>query len=255
MLKLNSVTKIFGDILAVDNISFEIKDGEFVFITGPSGSGKSTVIKLILRQIVPDSGEISFNDTNIAKLKSNEVLRFRQKVGVVFQDFKMIPERTLCENIEIALAVTKIPSSEWKDRVSHVVKLVGLEKRVSLFPAQLAGGELQRGALARALVTNPELILADEPTGNLDWKTAEEMMELFEQISKEGKTILMATHHLGLIEKHKKRVVELKDGKVVTGGGIKTDKEDSKSEEKKAEGESNEEKVKKVESKKSSDKD
>ncbi len=226
MLKFVNVTKTFGDIKAVEGVSFEVTGGEFVFITGPSGSGKSTIIKLILRQIIPDSGEIFFEEQDTGKLKFKEIPKMRQKMGVVFQDFKMIHERTLRENIEIALAVSKVPQGEWKERVSHVTKLVGLEKRLDFFPSQLAGGELQRGALARALVTNPSLILADEPTGNLDWKTAEGVIDLFEQINKEGKTILMATHHLGIIEKHKKRVIEIKEGKVVSDSGSK--KEDKK---------------------------
>lgn len=232
MLKLDKVTKTFGDIVAVNDVSFDISDGEFVFITGPSGSGKSTIIKLILRQLLPDSGEILWDDLNLDSLKNKEVPKIRQKMGVVFQDFKMINERTLRENIEIALAVNKVPPNEWQDRVMHVAKLVGLEKRMSLFPNQLAGGELQRGALARALVTNPTLILADEPTGNLDWETADKIMELFDQVNKEGKTILMASHHLGIVDKYKKRVVQLNEGKIVGDSGGKTqhNKKDEKKE-------------------------
>lgn len=251
MLKLNNVTKIYGDILAIDGVSFDVGNGEFVFITGPSGSGKSTIIKLILRQITPDSGEIFLDEFDLGKLKSKEIPKIRQKMGIVFQDFKMIPERTLRENIEIALAVTKVPQAEWQERVSHVIKLVGLEKRTNLFPSQLAGGELQRGALARALVTNPEIILADEPTGNLDWKTAEGIIELFEQINKEGKIIFMATHHLGIIEKHKKRVIELKEGRVVSDSGAK--KEERKVEKNEAVKETIKETIKEEE-KKDSDK-
>lgn len=238
MLKLINVVKTFGDVKAIDNISFEIKDGEFVFVTGPSGSGKSTIIKLILRQTDPDSGEIFFEEKNTGKYVQKEIPKMRQRMGVVFQDFKLIHDRTLRENIEIALAVSNTPQKEWRDRVSHVTKLVGLEKRLNFFPSQLAGGELQRGALARALVTNPVLILADEPTGNLDWKTAEEIMDLFERINKEGKTIVMATHHIGIIEKHKKRVIELDEGKIVSDSGEKKesnkDKKDAKEDDNKS---------------------
>ncbi len=225
MLALKEVTKTFGDIIAIKDISFEVNDGEFVFITGPSGSGKSTVLKLILRQLIPDSGEITLDSTDIINLKQKEIPLFRQKIGTVFQDFKMIPEKTLRENIEIALAVTSIPRIEWKERVGHIAKLVGMEDRLDFFPSQLSGGELQRGALGRALVTNPSLILADEPTGNLDWETAEAIVKLFEEINKEGKTIVMATHHLGIIEKHKKRVIELKEGGIVSDTGRKKKKE------------------------------
>jgi len=132
----------------------------------------------------------------------------------VFQDFKVLPERTVHENVEVALAVIGLPEDEWDERVKHVLKLVGLSSRAKLFPSQLSGGELQRVSLARALVINPKLILADEPTGNLDWKTAEGIMELLEKINKEGKTIIMATHHQGLIKHSKHRSVELKEGKV-----------------------------------------
>lgn len=228
MLKLINVTKRFGDILAVDDVTFSVENGEFVFITGPSGSGKSTIIKLILKQIVQDSGDIFLDDLDVGKMKEKDIPLLRQRMGVVFQDFKMIPERTLRENVEIALAVTKVPQLEWNDRVAHVLKLVGLEKRLNFFPSQLAGGELQRGSLARALVTNPSIILADEPTGNLDWKTAEQIIDLFEEINKEGKTIIMATHHLGIMEKHKKRLIELKEGKITSDSGRKkTEKEDT----------------------------
>ena len=251
MLKLNNVTKTFGEILAVEDISFEVSEGEFVFITGPSGSGKSTIIKLILRQFTPDSGEIFLNETDFGKLKYKEIPKMRQKIGIVFQDFKMIPDRTLWENVEVALAVTNVPRKEWKERVTHVIKLVGLEKRTSLFPSQLAGGELQRGSLARALVANPSIILADEPTGNLDWKTAESIMELFEQINKEGKTIIMATHHLGLIEKHKNRVIELNEGKVVSDSGSKKEEKGGKKEENKEEDKTEEQEELNISDKKS----
>lgn len=234
MLKVVNVVKTFGDIKALEGVSFDVDDGEFIFITGPSGSGKSTIVKLVLQQIFPDSGEILLDDYKVGELKPNDLSKMRQKIGVVFQDFKMINERTLGENIEIALAVSGVPQKEWKDRVTHVAELVGLGKKLNYFPLQLAGGELQRGALARALVINPTLILADEPTGNLDWKTAEGIMDLFEKISDEGKTIIMATHHLGIIEKHKKRTISLKDGKIVSDTGAKKDtKKKEKDEEEK----------------------
>lgn len=234
MLKLSNVTKKYGDITAVENIGFDVSDGEFIFITGPSGSGKSTILKLILRQIFPDEGEIVFDGSDLGKLKNREIPKIRQKIGVVFQDFKMISERTLRENIEVALAVLNVPLKEWNDRVNHVAKLVGVGDRLDFFPSQLSGGELQRGALARALVVNPVLILADEPTGNLDWKTAEGIIDLFEKINAEGKTIVMATHHMGIIDKHKKRTIELKNGKIVSDpGSKKSDKKEDSKEEKK----------------------
>ena len=215
MISFQNVTKSFGSINALDNISFEIKDGEFVFLTGPSGSGKTTILKMILREILPDSGHVMFDDVDITEITDKNVPNLRQQMGIVFQDFKILSERKVSENVEVALAVSKVDPSEWDKRVSHVLRLVGLEKRMNLFPSQLSGGELQRVSLARALVVNPKLILADEPTGNLDWKTAEGIMELLEKINKEGKTIIMATHHEGIIKHAKHRIIKLDDGRII----------------------------------------
>lgn len=214
MISFDNVTKSFGSINALDNVSFKINDGEFVFLTGPSGAGKTTILKLILREIIPDSGKVLFGDTDITELSQKDIPVLRQQIGIVFQDFKVLPERTVSENVEVALAVSDVPQEEWEKRVHHVLKLVGLSSRSKLFPSQLSGGELQRVSLARALVINPKLILADEPTGNLDWKTAEGIMELLEKINKEGKTIIMATHHEGIIKHAKHRIINLDDGKI-----------------------------------------
>lgn len=215
MIKVKNVTKKFGDITALSNVTFNVDKGEFVFITGPSGAGKTTVLKLILREILPDEGEIIFDGVNVAEVPQREIPGVRQKIGVVFQDFKVLSERTLRENVEVALAVTGVPQEEWGGRVDKILKLVGLDARSELFPSQLSGGELERVSLARALVVNPKLILADEPTGNLDWDTADEIMDLFEKINKEGKTIIMATHNKEIIAKLKKRVIKLNEGKIV----------------------------------------
>lgn len=215
MIKLKNVTKKFGDITALSNVSLEVDKGEFVFITGPSGAGKTTILKLILREILPDEGEIIFDGTNVTQANDGEIPKMRQKIGVVFQDFKVLGERTLRENVQVALAVIDIPRNEWDTRVEKILELVGLTKRAELFPSQLSGGELERVSLARALVVNPKLILADEPTGNLDWDTADTIMDLFEKINKEGKTIIMATHNKEIIAKLGKRVIKLKEGKIV----------------------------------------
>lgn len=215
MVKFKDVTKKFGAVTALDNISFEIDKGEFVFITGPSGSGKTTILKHILGEMIPDSGEILVDGVNIQNTKSSELPLYRQKIGTVFQDFKVLPERTVAENVEVALAVIGLSDSEWDDRVKHVLNLVGLSKQANLFPSQLSGGELQRVSLARALVVNPKLLLADEPTGNLDWDTSDSMMKLFEKINGEGKTIIMATHNLDIVKKYKKRIIHVVDGKIV----------------------------------------
>jgi cell division transport system ATP-binding protein len=215
MVKFKDVTKKFGAVTALANISFEIEKGEFIFITGPSGSGKTTILKLILGEIVPDSGEVVVDGVNLRDAKSSELPLYRQKIGTVFQDFKVLHERTVAENVEVALAVIGLGESEWDDRVKHVLNLVGLSKQANLFPSQLSGGELQRVSLARALVVNPKLLLADEPTGNLDWDTSDSMMQLFEKINGEGKTIIMATHNLDIVKKYKKRIIHIVDGKIV----------------------------------------
>lgn len=216
ILKVKGISKHFGKIVALESITFEVKKGEFVFITGPSGSGKTTLLRLILREFLPDSGEIIFEGINLNGVSQKEIPSLRQKIGVVFQDFKVLPERTVRENVEIALAVKGIEENEWKARVDQVLKLVGLLTRADLFPRQLSGGELQRLSLARALVVNPDLILADEPTGNLDWDTSESLMDLFNKINEEGKTIIMSTHNRMIVDKLKKREIKLKEGQIET---------------------------------------
>jgi cell division transport system ATP-binding protein len=214
IIKFDNVTKKFGNVTALDNISFEIAQGEFVFITGPSGAGKTTILKLILGEISPDSGVVTVDGVNVKGLKEKELPYFRQKIGIVFQDFKVLTERTVTENVEVALAVIKVPESQWAERVSYILKLVGLARQAELFPSQLSGGELQRVSLARALSVNPKLLLADEPTGNLDWETSDAMMQLFEKINKEDKTIVMATHNLEIIKKYKKREIHIVNGRI-----------------------------------------
>ena len=215
MVKFKNVTKTYGNIIALKDVSFEVKDGEFVFLMGPSGAGKTTILKLILKEIFPDTGEIHVGGVDVSKVFEKDLPGFRQKVGCVFQDFKLLNERTTCENIEIALAVLGVAESKWKERVEKVFKMVGLQDRKNLFPSQLSGGELQRVSLARALVVNPNLILADEPTGNLDWDKADEIMEVLEKINKEGKTVIVATHNQEIVSKMKKRVIKLTSGKII----------------------------------------
>lgn len=232
MLSLKNVTKSFGDVLALDDISFDVDEGEFIFLSGPSGAGKTTLLRLILRDLVPDKGEILLDDRDITKLSEHDIPSLRKQIGVVFQDFKVLPERTLRENIEVALAVIGTPKEEWQSRVDHMLKLTGLSNRAEFFPSQLSGGELQRVSLARALSVNPKIILADEPTGNLDWDTSDSLIDLFKAINKEGKTILMATHHKLIIEKLGNRMIELREGKMVGDrgkkGGVKKEKVDQK---------------------------
>jgi cell division transport system ATP-binding protein len=217
MLEFRNVTKTFGDITALSDINLSVDDGEFVFITGPSGAGKTTLVRLILREFLPDEGEIILDDVDLTTIPAKSIPELRQNIGVVFQDFKLLPERTLRENVELALAVVGLEKNEWDARVEHVLKLVGLEDRSDLFPSQLSGGELQRTSLARALVVNPKIVIADEPTGNLDWDTADRIMELFDKINKEGKTVIVATHHQFIVDKMNKRTVDLKGGKISDG--------------------------------------
>ena len=228
MIKIKNVTKSYGDIVALDDVSLEIDKGEFVFVTGPSGAGKTTLLKLILRDVVPDSGEVFVGEDNVVDFDQKDVQLLRQKIGVVFQDFKVLFERTVRENVEVALAVCGVPQEEWEGRANKVLELVGLSDRADFFPAQLSGGELQRVTLARALVVNPDIILADEPTGNLDWDTAEGIVNLLETIHKEGKTVIMATHHKVLVEKDGSRQVEFKEGKIVKDPKAKKESEGTK---------------------------
>ncbi|MBI2103787.1 ATP-binding cassette domain-containing protein [Candidatus Woesebacteria bacterium] len=221
MLKFVTVTKSFGDIVALNDVNLEINPGEFVFITGPSGAGKSTLLNLIVRKYLPDQGEIFLGDRDITKLKGKEVSLLRQNIGVVFQDFKILPERTIRENIEVALAVKGVADSEWRNRVDQVLDMVGLTERAELFPSQVSGGEIQRASLARALVIGPDLILADEPTGNLDWDTADLIMQLFDKVNQTGKTVIVATHHQGIVDKMKKRKVVIRGGKIEGDEGRK----------------------------------
>ncbi len=213
-VSFKKASKSFGSLMALDNISFDVKKGEFIFITGPSGAGKTTILKLILGEISPSSGEVVVDGVNVGKLESRYLPKFRQKIGTIFQDFKVLSGRTVAENVAVALAVIGLPESEWKERVEHVLKLVGLSRQIDLFPSQLSGGELQRVSLARALAVNPKIVLADEPTGNLDWDTSDNLMKLFEKINGEGKTVIMATHNLDIVKKYKKRVINIVGGTI-----------------------------------------
>ncbi len=215
MVEFKNVSKSFGNIKALNNVSFTIKDGEFVFIVGPSGSGKTTILRLLLGEFRPTSGQITFDNIDITNIKRNQIPKLRQNLGVVFQDFKLLKEKTIGENIEMALAIKAVNKKEWEERKKEVLRLVGLGKRSDLFPAQLSGGELQRVSLARAVAIDPKIIFADEPTGNLDWETGEVIMNLLDKINKAGKTVIVTSHNLGIIKRMKKRIITLKDGKII----------------------------------------
>lgn len=216
MVKFDKVTKKFGEIVALEGVSFEIKPGEFIFITGPSGAGKTTIVKLILRKYLPTSGRIKVGQYDLAEIKTKDLPHLRRKVGVVFQDFKLLSDRTVWENVALALRVIGKSEEEIVKEVAEILKLVGLEKRANLFPSQLAGGEMQRAGLARAVVGQPEIIIADEPTGNLDLATAWQIIKLLQKVNKTGKTVIMATHNFEIVNSMKERVIELDEGKLVS---------------------------------------
>ncbi len=215
MLEFKNVTKSFGNIKALSDVTFKVDTGEFVFIAGPSGAGKTTILKLLLGEFKPTSGEIVLDGKDITNIKKSEITSLRQQIGVVFQDFKLLKDKTVRENIETALAIKGVNQADWETRTNQVLKLVGLGGRSELFPAQLSGGELQRVAIARALVVDPKIIFADEPTGNLDWETGEVIMNLLAKINKSGRTIIVTSHNLKIIKKLRKRVIKLVDGRVV----------------------------------------
>lgn len=209
MLDVHKVSKSFGNTKVLQDVSLKIKKGEFAYVTGPSGSGKTTLMRLILGDLKPDKGHISFDGQVVSEIKKNKLPYYRRKIGTVFQDYKLIPERTVRENIETALAVIGARKDSWAKIVYEVLETVDLVKRSSFFPSQLSGGELQRVALARALAVDPEMILADEPTGNLDWDTAEGVMKLFKQVNETGKTVVISTHHKEFINKFKGHIYKL----------------------------------------------
>lgn len=216
MIHFENVSKKFDSTAALDNICLDVKQGEFVFIVGPSGAGKSTLLRTLTRESLPTSGKILLGDIDITKIKNNDVPHFRRKVGVVFQDFKLLDDRTVFENVALTLEVQDKTDAEISKMVEHTLKLVEIWDKRNLFPKQLSGGEAQRTAIARAIVGKPDLVLADEPTGDLDPKTAWGVIQLLNEINSWGTTILMATHNQEIVNTLKRRVVILKKGKITS---------------------------------------
>lgn len=215
MIQLVEVTKTFGTgSSAVENISLNIDRGEFVFLVGPSGSGKTTLLRLLIRDMVPTKGIISVNNTDITNLPSNKIPSLRKQIGVVFQDLKMLMDRTIAENILLPLEMSGVSDREAKKKVLDIMEIVGISGHADKFPVQLSGGELQRAAIARALVFSPEILLADEPTGNLDNTTSWEIVKLLQDINKTGTTVLMATHNMDVVVSLGKRTVTLEKGRI-----------------------------------------
>ena len=203
-------------IPAIKNISLHIDRGEFVFIVGDSGSGKSTLIKLLLKELEPTSGKITVNGQNLGRLKRKQIPRYRRKIGVVFQDFRLLKDRNVYENIAFAQRVIMTPTRKIRREVPKMLSLIGLAEKYKSFPKQLSGGEQQRVALARALVNHPDLLLADEPTGNLDPKNSWEIMKLLESINEKGTTVLVVTHNREIVDEMKKRVITMNRGVIIS---------------------------------------
>lgn len=213
MIQFNKVTKIYdNNVIALSNIDITIEKGEFVFLVGPSGAGKSTFIKILLKEVEPTTGNIISNGTDLTKLTRNQVPYYRRKVGLVFQDFRLIDNLNVYENVAFALRVIEASPKDIRKKVPLVLDLVGLSKKHMAFPRELSGGEQQRVSLARAIVNNPALLIADEPTGNLDPETAAEIMEVLNDINKAGTTIVMATHAKSIVDSMKKRVIAIEKG-------------------------------------------
>jgi cell division transport system ATP-binding protein len=219
VVQFDIVTKKYNeDIVALKDVTFEIDQGEFCFVTGPSGAGKSTIVKLLIKDEVPTSGNIFYEDIDVPKIPRKMLPSYRQKLGIVFQDMKLLNTRTLAENISFALEILRKNPNEIKDTTDYLLELVGLEDRRNLYPQQLSGGEQQRGAIARALASNPDLFVADEPTGNLDDENAYMILDILKKIHSSGTTVMIITHDNVLVnaKDNKDREIHLESGKVIS---------------------------------------
>lgn len=217
MIEFKNVTKIYADsgVKAVDNVSFKIEKGEFVFLVGPSGAGKSTLTELIIKEEIPTDGEITVCGYDLNTLPKKKIPYLRRSVGMVFQDFRLLPNKTVYENVAFAMIVTGAQRREIRRNVPNVLAMVGLSGKAKMRPDQLSGGEQQRVSIARALVNKPPLIIADEPTGNLDPDTAAEIMQLLDDVNKRGTTMLVATHAKEFVDNMQKRVLAVENGVLV----------------------------------------
>ena len=216
MIEMMNVTKKYNKgITAINNLSIQIKDGEFVYVVGPSGAGKSTFIKMMYREEKATKGRIRVGKYDLMKIRDRQIPFLRRYVGVVFQDFKLLPHKTVYENVAYAMEVIEKSPREIKRRVEDVLELVNLKHRMNNFPNELSGGEQQRVAIARAIVNTPGILIADEPTGNLDPETSMEIMDILERINEQGTTIVMATHNSQIVNKKKHRVIAIENGQIV----------------------------------------
>ena len=215
MIVFNNVTKRYGENAGLINASVHIKSGDFVFLVGPSGAGKTTFIRLILKEIEPDSGRIILAGKDITRLRRKDIPKVRQKIGMVFQDFRLLEKKTVYENVAFAMEVLHKSRREIKERVPYVLELVDIADKAKRYPDELSAGEQQRVGIARALVNKPRVLICDEPTGNLDPVTAMDIMELLEKINVRGTTVLMVTHAKDIVDKMNKRVVAIDRGRIV----------------------------------------
>jgi len=215
MIYFNNVTKKYKNDSSLEEINITITQGEFVSIVGHSGAGKTTLTKLILAEEFPSEGTVFFESTDIHRLSSNDLMKFRRRVGIVFQDFRLLSGKTAYENIAFAMEVLEKSGKEIREDVTHVLELVDLTKKASHFPHQLSGGEKQRLAIARAIITQPDLIIADEPTGNLDPINTNEVINLLKKINELGTTVLLTTHNRSIVDQINKRVITLENGRVI----------------------------------------
>lgn len=211
---VNVMKQYKNGVTAVYDVNLSIEKGEFVFLMGASGSGKSTLIKLLYREEKPSKGEITLAGTNVAKLKNRKVYKLRRKLGIVFQDFRLLSKLTIYENVAFSLEILGLKKEEVREKTLKALELVGLKSKVKDYPDQLSGGEQQRVAIARAIVNEPKLLICDEPTGNLDPKTSMEVMKVIDEVNKLGTTIIMATHNIDIVKKLNKRVILMENGRV-----------------------------------------
>ncbi len=216
MIKFENVTATYTEKVGIFNLSFHIPKGELIFLMGPTGAGKSTVLKTIYKDISITEGELYINGEDVAKIRRRHIPKFRRKIGMVFQDYRLIPDRTVFENIALPLQIEGEPNKLIRDKVEEIMQKVDLEKRRINYPSQLSGGEKQRVSIARALVKKPLVILADEPTGNLDPNVSDEILDLLEIATDSGAAVLMSTHNFPLIQPRKKRFIELNEGRLVS---------------------------------------
>ena len=215
MIEFIDVTKKYGDNIGLENANIRINKGDFVFLVGPSGAGKSTFIKLILREIPADSGQILVDGMDVTKMANRQVPQLRRTCGMVFQDFRLLPKKTVFENVAFAMEIVKFSQRTIRRQVPQILSMMGISSKADKYPSELSAGEQQRVAIARAIINNPKVLIADEPTGNLDPDTAWEIMKLLEMINRRGTTIVMVTHAKDIVDRMNKRVVTIEKGHIV----------------------------------------